>query len=105
MLLKCHPCLRTGVTYVSGLYNLLGVGSHVANFFRDGVKIATVGFAVVTPTVQFNGGSTLALSYGSERLDTPCASPNNGIVSIFNYNVLGAGPHVAEFFRDDPVIR
>ena len=51
-------------------------------------------------TVQFDGGSTVQLSYGSERLDTPCTSPNNGIVSIFNYNVLRAGAHVAEFFRD-----
>ena len=51
-------------------------------------------------TVQFDGGSIIELSYGSERLDTPCTDPNNGIVSIFNYNLLGQGSHTAEFFRD-----
>ena len=55
-------------------------------------------------TVEFDGGSILTLSYGSERLDTPCAAPDNGIVSIFNYNLLGAGSHVADFFRDGVLI-
>ncbi len=55
-------------------------------------------------TVEFDAGSILTLSYGSERLDTPCAAPDNGIVSIFNYNLLGDGAHVADFFRDGVLI-
>ena len=48
-------------------------------------------------TVRFDGGRSIPLLYGSERLDTrsACGDANNGFVAIWNWARLDDGEHTA----------
>jgi hypothetical protein len=51
-------------------------------------------------TAVIDGIYTLALVYGSDRLDTQgtCGDTNNGIGLLVNWNLLSNGQHTIEFF-------
>ena len=52
--------------------------------------------------IQFDGGAMIPAAYGTPRADTAgiCDDSDNGFGLLWNYNLLGPGPHVVRAFAD-----
>ena len=55
-----------------------------------------------TVQIQFDNGALTPAAYGTPRADTAgiCGDSDNGFGLLWNYNLLGPGPHVVRAFAD-----
>ncbi|HEV8711800.1 MAG TPA: hypothetical protein VGX03_03115 [Candidatus Binatia bacterium] len=73
------------------------------NSFQSGISVisgwkCTAGLVTIT----FDGGPAVQAAYGTTRADTRRAcgdDGNNGFGSLWNWNLLGDGPHYCAGFR------
>jgi hypothetical protein len=58
-----------------------------------------------TVTVRFDGGAPIPVTYGTPREDTVarCGDDNNGFGLLWNWNLLGDGPHVVDVLDEGVV--
>ena len=103
VLLTIVALLLLSVIFVPRVYAQQTLENPQPDSFQSGVGVIS-GWACNAQTIEisFNGGPPQEAGYGTSRGDTQavCGDSDNGFGLLYNWNLLGDGPHTVTAYAD-----